>query len=213
MVVFGLFSKKCASHSNTYSSSPTATIKKNKDVLDELMGLDNHYIVNTTRKSDLNTSSFDLEDIISKLPAKGEIDFKEALLNSLYAQVEYLRQDLFAKNEIIKSLVSIQSEYASNYNEVKNMSNVNDGTEANKSEFPDKPLNPLYNTISTGILESTVSSDDNDFAPWEKHSLGFGSKMLRKMGFNGGGLGKEENGIKRPIKIKRENFQNSRKSS
>ena len=126
------------------------------------------------RKSDLNTSSFDLEDIISKLPAKGEIDFKEALLNSLYAQVEYLRQDLFAKNEIIKSLVSIQSEYASNYNEVKNMSNVNDGTEANKSEFPDKPLNPLYNTISTGILESTVSSDDNDFAPWEKHSLGFG---------------------------------------
>ena len=37
---------------------------------------------------------------------------------------------------------------------------------------------------------------------WEKHSSGFGSKMLNKMGYKEGkGLGKAENGIKEPIKI------------
>ena len=37
---------------------------------------------------------------------------------------------------------------------------------------------------------------------WEKHSSGFASKMLNKMGFTEGkGLGKRENGIKEPINI------------
>ena len=37
---------------------------------------------------------------------------------------------------------------------------------------------------------------------WEKHSSGFASKMLNKMGYKDGkGLGKEENGIKEPIEI------------
>ena len=36
---------------------------------------------------------------------------------------------------------------------------------------------------------------------WEKHSTGFASKMLGKMGYQGKGLGKAENGIIEPITI------------
>ena len=44
------------------------------------------------------------------------------------------------------------------------------------------------------------NSNDN-FAAWEKHSNGFGRKMLDRMGYCGGGLGKCEDGIVNPIII------------
>ena len=53
--------------------------------------------------------------------------------------------------------------------------------------------NPLSNT-DTAI-------DNKQFGMWEKHSNGFGSKMLKKMGFNGRGLGKTGNGISHPVSI------------
>ena len=47
------------------------------------------------------------------------------------------------------------------------------------------------------------SSLDEVFAEpeWEKYSLGFGSRMLAKMGFKGRGLGKYEDGIVNPVTI------------
>ena len=42
--------------------------------------------------------------------------------------------------------------------------------------------------------------DNDDFATWEKYSNGFASKFLNKYGYNGGGLGKYENGITNPVK-------------
>ena len=176
MVVFELFTKKCASHNTTHSSNSTP-INKSKDVLDELMAMDKNYTYSAKDKSNLNTSSFNLDDIINRMPAKGEIDYKNALLNSLYVQIEYLRNDLSAKNEIIKALISMQNK-CPNYTEVKNTSNdkgdnssVN--VESNKSECSyNKLLNPLCESISTGVLESTVLSQENkDFTTWEKHSL------------------------------------------
>ena len=50
-------------------------------------------------------------------------------------------------------------------------------------------------------------SPDKNFAAWEKHSLGFGTKMLHKMGYQGGGLGKHENGIINPIMANKEQFR------
>ena len=38
-----------------------------------------------------------------------------------------------------------------------------------------------------------------ELAPWEKHSNGFGSKLMKKMGYTGGGLGKNEDGRINPI--------------
>ena len=45
-------------------------------------------------------------------------------------------------------------------------------------------------------------TNDDLIAPWEKYSLGFGSKMLNKMGYRGGGLGKDGSGILNPIAVK-----------
>ena len=50
--------------------------------------------------------------------------------------------------------------------------------------------------------EHTPKYKSTDKFSWEKHSSGFASKMLSKMGYKEGkGLGKAENGIKEPIKI------------
>ena len=45
------------------------------------------------------------------------------------------------------------------------------------------------------------SVENKQIALWEKHSKGFGSKMLNKMGFGGKGLGKNGNGILQPVTI------------
>ena len=56
----------------------------------------------------------------------------------------------------------------------------------------------------TGTSQNN-NRNNNDIAPWEKHSSGFASRMLKKKGYNGGGLGKSENGIVNPIMIDKGN--------
>lgn len=297
MVVFGLFSKICASHNTTHSSSP-APINKSKDVLDELMAMDKNYTHSAKDKSNLNTSSFNLDDIINRMPAKGEIDYKNALLNSLYAQIEYLRNDLSAKNEIIKAIISMQNKYP-NYTEVKNTSSDKEGNSSESTSFANTTNdnddvfeyahNSMNNAHSSSLHlaieissnssisdgknddtsiqsgcddvenelnksenvhnlqeshENNLESEDlqvektaslkynlrgeihNDYmlngsfhpevdepekeslAPWEKHSMGFGSRMLQKFGYGGKGLGKDGKGIIHPVSIEKKSAFN-----
>ena len=98
MVVFGLFGTKNKTSFDTIPSVPL--LKSSKDILDELMGL-----WTTNYKCDLDTSSFQLDDIINRLSIKSDIDYKDALLNSLYAQVDYLRKDTLQKTAIITTLI------------------------------------------------------------------------------------------------------------
>ena len=51
--------------------------------------------------------------------------------------------------------------------------------------------------------------DHNQVAAWEMHSTGFASKMLKKMGYGGKGLGKTGEGITHPVSIKGKNKFNS----
>ena len=92
MVVFGLFSKKCTSHNTTRSSSPIP-INKSIDVLDELMALDKKYTYSTNDISNLNTSSFNLDDIINRMPAKGEIDYKNSSKTAQYQVIMFRLSD------------------------------------------------------------------------------------------------------------------------
>ena len=151
MVVFALFSKKCASDNKTNSSTPSS-INKSKDVLEELMALHNHYTDNAKEKDEFDTSSFILDDILNSLPAKGEKenDYKDALLNSLYAQVEYLKQESLAKNELIKTLVSTQNNYFINAHD-------NRSIDADFQQNP-KQLSVTMETTTTVKNESNVTN-------------------------------------------------------
>ena len=44
---------------------------------------------------------------------------------------------------------------------------------------------------------------ESDLAPWLRHTTGFASRQLEKKGYTGGGLGKDEDGIERPISIQK----------
>ena len=52
---------------------------------------------------------------------------------------------------------------------------------------------------SYSVFRSNSKTKDKDLATWERHTKGFGSKMLEKMGWKGHGLGVEEQGIATPI--------------
>jgi hypothetical protein len=53
---------------------------------------------------------------------------------------------------------------------------------------------------------SDVPQADKDRFLWEKHSNGVASKILKKMGFKGKGLGKKEDGIINPIQFNVQKF-------
>ena len=66
-------------------------------------------------------------------------------------------------------------------------------------------LNIITSTIIYLMQTHTTNQKyDNviNVAPWEQYSNGFASKMLRKMGYSGRGLGKNETGIIEPLSIK-----------
>lgn len=110
MVVFGLFSKQrtsnmahsCPAEINGYKVCDESK-DISRDILDELMAIDTNTIKGI---NDLNTTSLNLDNIIKNVSAINNIDYKDALLNSLYSQVEYLRQESLSKNEMIKSLIN-----------------------------------------------------------------------------------------------------------
>ena len=90
MVTYGLFGK--------LSVSKDAS----RDIIDELMDIKAPYV----RNSSLNTSSFDIDDVMMNLGNRNT-DYKDALLSSLYAQVEHLKQDSLQKNEILFTQVKL----------------------------------------------------------------------------------------------------------
>ena len=88
-----------------------------------------------------------------------------------------------------------------------------------EDKLNNNPLMQYYSFISTNpdisdqndniMFQNEIFhkySPDKNFAAWEKHSLGFGTKMLQKMEYHGGGLGKHENGIINPIMANKEQF-------
>lgn len=193
--------------------------------------------------NELDTSSFILEDIISRNnldTSNNNINYKDALLISLYAQVDHLRKESLGKDEIIKFLMNksvtiphIPSARSSVYNNDENNSEFGTCDETNSSINE----NSIYSgniSCSSEDIESNNRLDieeqlklvrtsksleyhSNDkkgsnFGAWEKYSSGFGSKMLLKMGYAGGGLGKSEDGIVNPITIDQKYGYGSMKS-
>ena len=64
---------------------------------------------------------------------------------------------------------------------------------------------PKSNDNHNGDVNQSGINHHNQFAAWESYSTGFASKMLKKMGYGGKGLGKTEDGIIHPVSIQEKN--------
>ena len=88
----------------------------------------------------------------------------------------------------------------------QNFENANDDCfiigEADNSNETSNLREINYSADISSFHDTTTSTMLSERIPWEKHSNGFATKMLRKMGHTEGkGLGKHETGIIEPIKI------------
>ena len=242
MVIFALIGNKINTSNTAHITNRPKSINNEIDILDELMALNDKpiYVEESSHNkkiNDLNTSSFNLDDIMSRISEKNSdsrVDYRYALLTSLYAQVDNLKHQLLSKDKIIDHFIANTSK-SSNYNLLKtsdDLDSSNISTQNNNisssvdiiQEITNPQENPffndycavtshdtrsLYSDISTNPLITSTSEvsiskdsfiDNTDFGAWEKHSNAFGSRMLRKFGYNGGGIGKHGDGIKNPIK-------------
>ena len=139
MVMFGLFGNKRIV-SNTAITSELN--HKEIDVLEELMGLNDNYVFasNTADNTinDIDTSSFNLDEIINRLSVKNNdktIDYRYALLNSLYAQVDHLKKELLSKDRIIEHLINNSIKSESNFTNVNISKNSNAYETINESDY------------------------------------------------------------------------------
>lgn len=149
MVVFGLFGKQ--------------KFVKEKDILDELMGIDSIYIANSlddTRKSsnhDLNSLEQELQDECKRKQCHSDDTYKmdvyknliitlQEQITSLTADVEFLRQDSLNKSNTINDLTSISNIILRKYNK-----------DNNKAEFSNNTSN--YNN-NVSLYNQQVSYND-----------------------------------------------------
>ena len=216
MVVFALAKTRTSSENKQFS--PIKQSDTSYDVLDDLMGLNKFN--NANNCDSLDTSSFNLQDIMNKLATKEDVIYKDALINSLYAQIEYLRNDASRKNDIIQSLVN------KNNDNILECTNINEGHVRNTNHSSNTSCEENSNVANIELLDVTVqgmyrekvnvddqlkqvrelrrsafyaTKADKDYREWENHTSGYGSKIMFRMGYRGGGLGKDEDGIINPI--------------
>lgn len=65
------------------------------------------------------------------------------------------------------------------------------------------------NNKEEGTTENTENEDDylQHIGDWVKHSNNFATNEMKKWGYQGGGLGREGNGIKEPINVEKRTFK------
>ena len=167
MVMFGLFGVKKPTSNDNIPSRPPALIDKEIDVLDDLMDLDNYKRVTDDKNTsiDLNTSSFNLDDIINRISTKNSdqnIDYKNALINSLYSQVDHLRGESIRKDTIIKHL--IQNSEVNPLMSSSSTSSCDSCTSSSVeviSEISNPQENPFFNDYGN-LSANGINNNDNN---------------------------------------------------
>ena len=130
-----------------------------------------------------------------------------------------MQRIVLENNIIIKSLID-DSAANNDRNTSMESSKYSEASELERSVLSENLQNKRTSDVETEVpleikdqlieVRERMKSEfynhkDENFAAWEQHSSGFGSKMLHKMGYSEGGLGKDQNGIINPIKITHKN--------
>ena len=218
------------SHSSTNDSIDNKM--DNSIPLSDVIDLNERAIINVIKQNMMMVKSRDYE-LIEILKSqveflKYEIKNKNELIDKLMSELAENKDDAWL----------LKSQYKSrDHNESNSFSSTEDLNDS-LSDISSNPLNdsPMDNfdyqfanyrykkhneyLASKNNTESLINNqtvipneyttvDNKQFAMWEKHSKGFGSKMLTKMGYDGKGLGKDGDGIIHPVTITKKNKFNN----
>ena len=148
-------------------------------------GTDNKDIRNSTKVDDISTTA-----TVTDYQNNENIDF-----NDLYLQyVRDIEEERDKSITLKQQLHEIRAVKHLEYNDMIDCMNV----------FEDDYIirnGTSGNSKCTSIFTNNTSWKNNERFKWEKHSTGFASKIMEKMGYKGRGLGKGEDGILEPIII------------
>ena len=166
MVVFALMGNRINTSDTARTTNQPKSNNNEFDILDELMGLNKRNYTGdsavNSKIDDLDTSSFNLDDIMKRISAKNSetsIDYRYALLSSLYSQVDFLKQQLLHKDNIIDHLIATTPRN-SNYD---NKLEINDDLESDISISTNaNNVNSPQNSTASSIF-SGISTDSSTF--------------------------------------------------
>lgn len=154
--------------------------------------------VETTSQIKTNIVSEDCDININHV--KNLVDYDDTLISDLNESIssqhdhESIEKPSSDLNQSLDSEQLQESIQTYNINKTVNSTRVfiDDETE-NDFDF--------YINKNSSIYDYDTSSSVVDQIPWEKHSKGFPTRMLQKMGYEGKGLGKYGTGIVKPITV------------
>ena len=192
--------------------------------LSDVIDLNERAIINVIRQNMMmvKTRDYELIEIL-----KGQVDFLKYEIKNKNELIDKLMSELAENKDhtwLLKSQYKSRDHNESNY--LLSTEDLNDSlSDISSNPLNDSPMDNFdyqfanyrykkhneylaskQNTESLVINQTVLPNenttvDDKQFAMWEKHSKGFGSKMLKKMGYDGKGLGRDGDGIIHPVTI------------
>lgn len=159
---------------------------------------------NTLSDTTYNTYSYTSDELSDNDTIHPINDALLSAIRTLENTIDFMKTEIEEKNLLIKALIFQEANEGRKFDplllepEIIQSAVPSNVSNDNLEESVDEISSKLYEDISD---TSCSFSKSDDLAPWELYSTGFGSKILNKLGYNGGGLGKNENGIVKPISI------------
>ena len=144
-------------------------------------------------QEEVNTLKDDIKFLKDEFKQKNDlINFFVTRNASEFPQEDIIKESTMIANDTCEKTPSLRESHSIFGSPRKNVNDqLKEVREQKHQDFVDKNAN---NSLSEPIPST-------EFAAWEKHNNGFATRIMKKMGYGGKGLGKHEDGITEPINI------------